>query len=181
MSEAIIPDVEITSDVPEKKTLAELVRMFEELAQSEDRMKLFKEAEAVKAAFYKRLAKEKAEAGITAAPVTDQEEGADVPEVSESTADNPFTEIEKGFTHHKRQSRYYEVLERGVPYDSTVRTQQDKAHNERRQIEQRTQQQPAPVVDKRPYIVVYGICQYSCHQHNDTVEQKNVPVRIFVL
>ena len=76
MSEEMIPDVELTSDVAEavekvpavnysEKTLAELVKLFEELAQNEERMKMSKEAEAIKAAFYKRLAKEKAEAGIT--------------------------------------------------------------------------------------------------------------------
>ena len=33
MSEAIIPDVEITSDVPEKKSLAELIGQIEGLVQ----------------------------------------------------------------------------------------------------------------------------------------------------
>ena len=96
MSEEMIPDVELTSDVPEKKNLAELVKEFEELAQSEDRMKLFKEAEAIKAAFYKRLAKEKAEAGVTvsvAEPVEDEEVAA----VVENTVNNPFAELEIGF------------------------------------------------------------------------------------
>ena len=69
MSEQIIPDVELASDVVvaeaveiaepavnySEKTLAELVKLFEELAQSEDRMKLAKEAEAFKSAFYKKL------------------------------------------------------------------------------------------------------------------------------
>ena len=50
MSEEMIPDVEMTSDVPEKKSLAELVKQFEELVQNEDRMKMSKEAEAIKAA-----------------------------------------------------------------------------------------------------------------------------------
>ena len=47
MSEEMIPDVEITSDVPEKKSLAELVKQFEELVQNEDRMKMSKEAESI--------------------------------------------------------------------------------------------------------------------------------------
>ena len=66
MSEEIIPDAPVVSDVPEtvvdaesateenalqtvnwsEKSLAELVRMFEELVQNEDRMKMPKEAEA---------------------------------------------------------------------------------------------------------------------------------------
>ena len=62
MSDAIIPDVEITSDVPEKKTLAELIGQLEEIVKHEDRMKMSKEVEAIKAAFYRTLAKDKAEA-----------------------------------------------------------------------------------------------------------------------
>ena len=62
MSEPIIPDVEITSDVPEKKTLAELIGQLEEIVKHEDRMKMSKEVEAIKAAFYRTLAKDKAEA-----------------------------------------------------------------------------------------------------------------------
>ena len=62
MSEPIIPDVEITSDVPEKKTLAELIGQLEEIVKHEDRMKMSKEVEAIKAAFYRTLAKDQAEA-----------------------------------------------------------------------------------------------------------------------
>ena len=65
MSEQIIPDVELASDVVvaeaaemtepavnySEKTLAELVKLFEELIQNEDRMKLSKEAEAIKSSF----------------------------------------------------------------------------------------------------------------------------------
>ena len=72
----MIPDVEMTSDVAvaeaaeiaesavnySEKTLAELITLFEELVQNEERMNMAKEAEALKAAFYKRLLKEKAEA-----------------------------------------------------------------------------------------------------------------------
>ena len=72
----MIPDVEMTSDVAvaeaaeiaesavnySEKTLAELITLFEELVQNEERLNMAKEAEALKAAFYKRLLKEKAEA-----------------------------------------------------------------------------------------------------------------------
>ena len=61
MSEDMIPDVEITSDVPERKSLADLVGQFEELVKNEDRLKMAKEAEAIKSAFYKTLSREKAE------------------------------------------------------------------------------------------------------------------------
>ena len=46
-----------------EKTLAELSGLFQELTERADRMKRSKEAEAIKSAFYKRLSREKAEAG----------------------------------------------------------------------------------------------------------------------
>ena len=118
MSEEIIPDVVLTSDVPEtveniveeaaenhvsysEKTLAEIVRLFEELMNDEGRMKRAKDAESLKAAFYKRLQKEKFDAGLTATDVVPAEQTADEQEVVEETEDtvseNPFAEIEKGF------------------------------------------------------------------------------------
>ena len=74
------------------KTLAELVALFEELGKNEDRMKLNKEAEAIKTAFYKRLTKEKAEAG-------------------DAVSEDAFTEIENGFkayynTYKKERAEY---------------------------------------------------------------------------
>ena len=97
MSEEMIPDVQMTSDVPEKKSLAELVKQLEELVQNEDRMKMSKEAEAVKAAFYRTLAKDKAEA--------------------ENSEDESFAEIENVFkeiynTYKKERSEYNRKLEK---------------------------------------------------------------------
>ena len=127
------PDV-IASDVPEtvetvetvmteenvesavnwsEKTLAELVHAFEELVRNEERMKMSKDAEAIKAAFYKRLIKEKAEAGLAVAEV--QEE---MPESEgEDAASNPFTELEKGFKelyndYKKERAVYNRQLEK---------------------------------------------------------------------
>ena len=96
MSEVIIPDVEITSDVPEKKSLAELVKQFEALVQNEERMKMSKEAEAIKSAFYRTLAKDKAEA--------------------ENPEDESFVEIENAFkdiynAYKKERSEYNKGLE----------------------------------------------------------------------
>ena len=96
MSEVIVPDVEITSDVPEKKSLAEIVKAFEELIQNEDRMKMSKEAEALKSAFYRTLAKEKAEV--------------------ENVEESPLTEIENVFkemynAYKKERSEYNKGLE----------------------------------------------------------------------
>ena len=96
MSEVIVPDVEITSDVPEKKSLAEIVKAFEELIQNEDRMKMSKEAEALKSAFYKTLAKEKAEV--------------------ENAEESPLAEIENAFkemynAYKKERAEYNKGLE----------------------------------------------------------------------
>ena len=136
MSEEIIPDVLNTSDVPEtvetvgideinetaepavnwsEKNLAELVKAFEELVQNEERMKMSKEAEAIKAAFYKRLAKEKAEAGIV--NVEAQEDAEVQEEVPVAASENPFAEIEKGFkelynSYKKERAEYNRQLEK---------------------------------------------------------------------
>ena len=74
MNEELNPDVQNAPDVLEspvvveaeaempnysEMSLAELSQLFEELAASEDRMKRSKEADAIKAAFYKRLSKER--------------------------------------------------------------------------------------------------------------------------
>ena len=93
----MIPDVEMTSDVPEKKSLAELVKQFEELVQNEDRMKMSKEAEAIKAAFYRTLSKDKAEA--------------------ENPEDESFAEIENAFkdiynAYKEERSEYNRQLEK---------------------------------------------------------------------
>ena len=111
MSELINPGVEMMPDVPEsvesvieeavqpavnysEKNLAELVKLFEELVQNEERMKMSKDAEAIKAAFYKRLQKEKADAGLVSTDVVEpSEDDADV-EVQE-TADRVAVDFKK--------------------------------------------------------------------------------------
>ena len=114
MSEQNIPDVDLTSDVAvaeaaettepavnySEKNLAELVSCFEALVGNEDRMRMSKEAEALKSAFYKRLQKEKADAGI-----------------SVETDDNPFASIEAGFKelynkYRKERAEYNSQLEK---------------------------------------------------------------------
>ena len=140
MSELINPGVEVTPDVPEsvesviaetvemaepsvnysEKTLAELVKLFEELVQNEERMKMSKDAEAIKSAFYKRLQKEKADAGIVSEPVIepseDDETTAEQSE-EENITINPFVEIERGFkeiynTYRKERAEYNRLLEK---------------------------------------------------------------------
>lgn len=133
MSDVIIPDVELTSDVVlaetvenaepavnySEKTLAELIRLFEELVQNEERMKMSKEAEAIKSAFYKRLQKEKAEAGLVAAetaPEAEETEEAQAP-VEDTVSENPFAEVERGFKdlynkYKKERAEYNRQLEK---------------------------------------------------------------------
>ena len=113
MSEEIKPEViEQTTDVENakveetpavvnfaEKTLAELAELFQQLKDSADSMKKSKEAEAIKSAFYKRLSREKAEAGEDATveepDENTPEEDATVP--MQSKALSPFAAIEQGF------------------------------------------------------------------------------------
>ncbi len=134
MSEEIIPDVELTSDVAEaesvehtepavnysEKNLAELIKLFEDLIQNEERMKMSKDAEAIKAAFYKRLQREKAEAGLivseTVVEPSEDEEVVETP-VEEGVSENPFAEIERGFkdlynNYKKERAEYNRQLEK---------------------------------------------------------------------
>lgn len=138
MSEEIIPDVVVTSDVPEtveniiveetaenvanysEMTLAEIIRLFEVLIEDEERMKKSKEAEALKSAFYKKLQKEKFDAGLTATDIVPAEQPAEeqeVEEVVEAVSENPFAEIEKGFKelynrYRKEKAEYNRQLEK---------------------------------------------------------------------
>ena len=137
MSELINPGVEMMPDVPEsvesvieeavqpavnysEKNLAELVKLFEELVQNEERMKMSKDAEAIKAAFYKRLQKEKADAGLVSTDVVEPSEDADADVEVQETAevsDNPFAEIERGFKEiynafRKERAEYNRQLEK---------------------------------------------------------------------
>ena len=82
-----------------EKTLAELSGLFQQLKESADRMKRSKEAEAIKSAFYKRLSKEKAEAGEDAA-VEEPDDNTLVEEATvplQSGPVSPFAAIEAGF------------------------------------------------------------------------------------
>ena len=138
MSEEIIPDVIVASDVPEtvenlvveetaenanysEMTLAEIVKSFEDLMADEERMKKSREAETLKSVFYKKLQKEKFDAGLTATDVVPAEQVADeqevVEEVVETVADNPFAEVEKGFKtlynrYRKEKAEYNRQLDK---------------------------------------------------------------------
>lgn len=82
-------------------TLAELSSAFETLIEDSERMKKTKEAESIKAAFYKKLSKEKTEAGYSPA-VDEPKDGASQEEAEETLREepeksNPFEVIESGF------------------------------------------------------------------------------------
>ena len=84
-------------------SLAELSDLFDKLSQADDRMKRYKEAEAIKSAFYKKLSKEKADAGL-GTKVDEPSSREDVIEEvapeevrSEEVKDNPFEAIEVAF------------------------------------------------------------------------------------
>ena len=92
-----------------EKTLAELTGLMDALGKSVDRMKRSKEVEAIKSAFYKRLVKEKAEAGETA-PTVDPDDDTQEP-VATGTARSPFVAIEETFkaiyTDYKKERAEY--------------------------------------------------------------------------
>ena len=102
-----------------EKTLAELSGLFQELTESADRMKRSKEAEAIKSAFYKRLSREKAEAGEDATvdePDADTVEEIAVTEPLTSAPVSPFAAIEAGFkslynTYKKERAEYNRQLD----------------------------------------------------------------------
>ena len=85
-----------------EKSLSELVELFGKLSETVDRMKKSKEAEAIKSAFYKKLIKEKADAGIVTE--AQEEEAAEAQaeaqsgeEVRDFSKLNPFLAIETAF------------------------------------------------------------------------------------
>lgn len=99
MSEEKNPEVlDVATEVPEndentqinysEKSLAELADMFMDLARNPERMKMNKEAEAIKSAFYKTLAREKAAAGIEEPGIVEPQDevAADMEEAQDGTA-----------------------------------------------------------------------------------------------
>lgn len=80
------------------KGLKEIVDIFEELVKSEEMQQLYKHAEALKAAFYKTLRKEKIAAGLEIPAESAEENPQENQENAEQTISaNPFAEVERGF------------------------------------------------------------------------------------
>ena len=102
-----LEEAETPQTNPADLTLAEIIARFEELTRAEDRMARYKEAEALKAAFYKKLIKEKEAAGYGAKvdepskyeeeefPAEKTEES--VPEADDAAELNPYEALEQGF------------------------------------------------------------------------------------
>ncbi|MBR1887597.1 MAG: DUF349 domain-containing protein [Bacteroidales bacterium] len=120
---------EVTVNYSEK-TLAELSELMQSLTESEDRMKRYKEAEAIKSAFYKRLSKEKAEAGEDT-PVEEPDESTVAEEEStvpmQSGPVSPFAAIEAGF-----KSLYVQYKKERAEYNR----EQDAAREENLKVKQ---------------------------------------------
>jgi len=106
-----------------EKTLAELSELFQQLKASEDRMKRSKEAEALKSAFYKRLSREKAEAGEDGA-VEEPDENTPVEDSTvpmQSGPVSPFAAIEAGF-----KSLYMEYKKERAEYNKEQDAQREE-------------------------------------------------------
>ena len=106
-----------------EKTLAELADLFQQLKASEDRMKRSKEAEALKSAFYKRLSREKAEAGEDAV-VEEPDENTPVEDSTvpmQSGPVSPFAAIEAGF-----KSLYMEYKKERAEYNKELDAQREE-------------------------------------------------------
>ena len=101
------------------KGLKEIVDAFKEMIDGENMQQLYKHAEAIKAAFYKNLRKEKIASGIEQPaeaageqPAAETEAPADEP-----VSVNPFAEIERGFKdlysqYKVKRSAYTQELEK---------------------------------------------------------------------
>lgn len=91
--EVLEAEAEKVDELPDftGKSLAELAGLFEDLMKKEDRMKRYKEAEAIKSAFYKRLLKEKTDAGYEADVV---EPSSRLPEEERLSSEDAVAEAE---------------------------------------------------------------------------------------
>ena len=137
VEEAVEEAVEKVEDAEEASvdlgsmTLAELSDLFDKLSQDENRMRRYKEAEAIKSAFYKRLSKEKADAGLG----TKVDEPSSREDVIEEVAqapqtevrDNPFEAMETAFkgvyANYKRERAEYNRQQDAQREDNFVKKQ----------------------------------------------------------
>lgn len=113
-------------------SLAELSDLFDKLSQADDRMKRYKEAEAIKSAFYKRLSKEKAEAGLGAKvdePSSREDVVEEVAPVTQTleVKDNPFEAMETAFkgvyANYKKERAEYNRQQNAQREDNFAKKQ----------------------------------------------------------
>lgn len=116
LDEAVIePAQEEETPDYQGKSLSELVASLQEVAASDDRMNLYKKVEAIKAAFYKKLQKEKENALLKAEEVLED-------------AANPFLAIEEGFKevyaqYKKERAQYNERMEQERKHNLELKKQ----------------------------------------------------------
>lgn len=112
------------------KSLKELTDIFQNLLEEVDMQKLYKNAESIKAAFYKTLKREKIASGIiepqsSAAPL---EDGAESEAADENVSESPFAEVERGFKdlfakYRVRRNAYQSELEAKKEENFKVKSQ----------------------------------------------------------
>jgi len=110
--------------------LKELVDTFQALLDEEDMQKLYKNAESIKAVFYKTLKKEKIASGIIEpqASANPLESEAELEESEESVSESPFAEVERGFKelfaqYRVRRNAYQSELEAKKEENFKVKSQ----------------------------------------------------------
>ena len=118
-----------------EKTLSELVELFQKLGEGMERIKHSKEAEAIKSAFYKKLSREKFEAGLGAqvdepgeddAVETAEPAKAEAPEAEGETRVNPFEAIEAGF-----KSLYNEYKKERAEYNRQQESERENNYTQK--------------------------------------------------
>lgn len=123
--------VDSVTDLPDysNKTLKEIIEIFRQMLDKGDQQEMYKNADALKAAFYKILKKEKIAAGVFNLPVAalqnteDSAEGENAEasgaagEQTEESAANPYVELERGFkelyaAYKQSRASYLQNLEK---------------------------------------------------------------------
>ena len=111
-------------------SLAELSDMFDKLSQDDNRMRRYKEAEAIKSAFYKRLSKEKAEAGLGTKvdePSSREDVIEEVAQAPAEVRDNPFEAMETAFkgvyANYKKERAEYNRQQDAQREDNFIKKQ----------------------------------------------------------
>lgn len=123
--------VDTVTDLPDysNKTLKEITEIFRQMLDKGDQQEMYKNADALKAAFYKVLKKEKIAAGVFNLPVAasqnaegsaegeNAETSGAAAEQAEEAAANPYVELERGFkelyaAYKQSRASYLQNLEK---------------------------------------------------------------------